>query len=46
MIDQEIHRTIDTGIIPTIGLEATQILEINAIKTIDREIIQTIDQVI
>ena len=46
MIDQVIHRTIDTGVSPTIGLEATQLIEINDIKTIDRKIIQTIDQII
>ena len=43
---QEIHRTIDIKIIPTIGIEANQIVEINDIKTIDRKIIQTIDQII
>ena len=45
-IDQEIHRTIDTEIFPTIEIKATQIAEIIDIKTIDREIIQTIDQII
>ena len=46
MIDQEIHRKIDLEVIPTRGIEATQIVEINDIKTIDREIDQTIDQII
>ena len=46
MIDQEIHLIIDTRIIPTVGVEATQIIEINDIKTIDHEIIQTTDQLI
>ena len=46
MINQEIHLAIDIEFIPTIGLEATQIVEINDIKTIDREIIQTIDHII
>ena len=45
-INKEIHLTIDTGIIPTIGIEITQIGEINGIKTIYQEIIQTIDQII
>ena len=45
MIDQEIHRTIDIGNTPTMGIEATQIIEINDIKTIDHEIIQTTDQI-
>ena len=46
MIDQEIHRTIYIEIIPTIGIEATQIIKINDIKTIDHEIFQTTDQII
>ena len=46
MIYQEIHRTIDIEIIRTIGTEATQIIEINNIKTIYREIIQATDQII
>ena len=46
MIDQEIYCTIDIEIIPTIGVEATQTVEINDIKTNDREIIQTINQMI
>ena len=45
MIDQEIHCTIDKEIIPTTGIEATQIIETNDIKTIDHEIIQTTDQI-
>ena len=45
MIDQETHRTKDIEIIPTIGLEFTQIIEINNIKTKDHEIIQTTDQI-
>ena len=45
MIDQEIHRTIDIENIPTIGLEATQIIETNDIKTIDHEVIQTTDHI-
>ena len=45
-IDQEAHRTIDIESIPTKVIEATQIVEINDIKTIDREIIQTKDQII
>ena len=45
MIDQEIHRTIDIEVIPTIETEATQIIEINEIKTINHEIIQTTDQI-
>ena len=45
MIDQEIHCTIDIDIIPTIEIEATQIIESNDIKTKDHEIIQTTDQI-
>ena len=45
MIDQEIHCTTDKEIIPTTGIEATQIIETNDIKTIDHEIIQTTDQI-
>ena len=45
MIDQEIHRTIDKGVILTIGKEVTQIIEINDIKTIDHEIIQSTVQI-
>ena len=45
MINQEIHRTIDIETIPTIGVEATQIIETNDIKTIDHAIIQTTDQI-
>ena len=45
MIYQEIHHTIDIKIIPTIGIEATQIIEISDIKTIDHEIIQTTGQI-
>ena len=37
MIDQETHHTIDTEIIPTIGTDVTQIIEINNI-IIDHEI--------
>ena len=44
MMDQEFHHTKDREIIPTIGIEATQIIEINDIKTIDHEIFQTTDQ--
>ena len=43
MINQEIHRTIDIEIIRTIGIEATQIIKTNDIKTIDHEIVQTRD---
>ena len=46
MKDPEYHLTIDTGNFPTIGIEVTQILEINDTKTIDREIIQTTDPII
>ena len=46
MINQEIHRTIDIEIIPKVGIEATQIIEIKNIKRIDHEIIQTTDQII
>ena len=46
MIYQEIHRTIDIEIIRTIGTEATQIIEINDIKTKYREIVQATDQII
>ena len=46
VIDQEVHFKIDTEIKPTICIEATQIVEINDIKTIDREIIPTMDQII
>ena len=46
MIDHETHHTIETGIIPTIGIEATQIVEISDIKTTDQEKIQTTDQII
>ena len=46
MIDPEIHLRINTGIISTIGIEVTQIVEINDTKTIDREITQTTDQII
>ena len=45
MIDQEIHRTLDIEIIPTLGIEATQITEANKIKTKDHEIIQKTDQI-
>ena len=45
MIYPEIHLTIVTGIIPIKEIEVTQIAEINT-KTIDREIIQTTDQII
>ena len=45
MIDQEIHRTIEIEIIPTKGIEATQIIKTNDIKTKDHEIIQTTDQI-
>ena len=45
MIDQELHHTKDIEIVPTIGIEATQIIEINDINTIDHEIIQTTDQI-
>ena len=44
-IYQETHRTSDIEIIPTIGTEATKIIEINDIKTIDHDIIQTTDQI-
>ena len=46
MIDQEILRTIDMGNSPTIGIEATQIIEIKDIKTIDHEIILATDLII
>ena len=46
MIDQETHCTTDIEINPKIGIEATQIVKISDIKTKDREIIQTIDQII
>ena len=40
-----IDLTIDTGVIPTIGLEAIQIVKISDIKKkIEQEIIQTVDQ--
>ena len=45
MIDQETHRTTDIEIIPTIGIEASQIIETNDIKLIDHEIIQTADHI-
>ena len=45
MIYQEAHRTMDIEIMPTIGIEATKIIEINDIKTIDHDIIQTTDQI-
>ena len=45
MIDHEIQCTLDIEIITTIGVEATQIVEIIYIKTIDHEIIQTTDQI-
>ena len=44
MIDQETHHTIYTEIIPTIGTEVIQIIEIKNI-IIDHEITQTIDQI-
>ena len=44
-IDQDIHCTKNTEIFPTIETEATQIIEINDIKTKDHEIIQTTDQI-
>ena len=44
MIDQETHHTIDTEIVPTIGTEVIQMIEINNI-IIDHEIIQAIDQI-
>ena len=44
-IDQEIHHTKNIEIIPIIVIEATQIIEINNIKTIDHEIIQITDQI-
>ena len=44
LIDQETHHTIDTEIIPTIGTEVTQIIEISNI-IIDHEITQTVDQI-
>ena len=44
MIDQETHHTVDTKIIPTIGTEVTQIIEINNIR-INHEITQTKDQI-
>ena len=46
MIDQETPRTIEVGFIPTKGIEASQIIEINDIKTIDHEIILATDQMI
>ena len=45
MIDQDIPRTIEIGIFPTIGIEATQKIEIIDIRIINHEIIQTIDQI-
>ena len=44
MIDQETHHTLDTEILPTIGTEVNQIIEINTI-ILDHEVIQTIDQI-
>ena len=44
MIDQEIHRTIDIEIIPTIETEAFRIIEINDITT-DHEIIRKTNQI-
>ena len=46
LIDHETHHTIETGIIPTIEIEANQIVEISDTKTTDGEIIQTTDQII
>ena len=46
MIDHETHLTVETGIIPTIGIEATQIAEISDTKTTDQEIMQITDQII
>ena len=45
MIDQENHCRADIEIIPTIGIEATQIIKTNDIKIIDHEIIQTADHI-
>ena len=39
---QEFHLTIDTEFIPTRGIEATQIVENNDIKTIDQGIFPTV----
>ena len=44
MIDQETHHTIDIEIIPTLGTEVIQIIEIINI-IIDHEIIQATDQI-
>ena len=46
MIPQEILRTIEIEIIPSIGIETTQIFEIKDIKTKDHEIVLTTDQII
>ena len=46
MIDKGILRTIEIEIIPIIGIEATQIIEIKNIKTKDHEIILATDQII
>ena len=46
MIDHETHLTIETGIVPTIEIEATQRVGMKDTKTTDREMIQTIFQII
>ena len=46
MIDQEVPRTIEIEIIPIIGIEATQTIQIKDIKIIYHEIILTTDQII
>ena len=46
MIDQETFCTLEIEIIPIIGIEVTQIIEIKSIKTKDHEIILTTDQTI
>ena len=45
-IDHETHHTIETKIIPPIGKEVLQIIEINFIKTTDQETKHKIDQII
>ena len=45
-IDHEIHHTIETETIPTVGIEDIQIIEINVTKTIDQETIHTTNLII
>ena len=45
MIDHEIHPTIRTGIVQSIGIEAIQNIKINVSLTIDQEKIQTSDHI-